>query len=201
MTLKEFAAQSGINYQTAKTLKRRGKIVEVSGRFQIVEENETPAETLGAEKVSKVKPAGETLVETLKPQVETCPECETLKLLVSHWQSRFEKKEQDGEVLQSRLELLQSENADLRAQIVTDSFDPEPEPLEPQSGGYDRHQVIALLQATIRQASGHPVTPKQVSAMLANGNLKPQRNGLYSVAHVSRVLDGAANADWSFDFS
>jgi len=94
MTLKEFAETKNINYQTAKTWFRRGRIVSDGEGFKIVPP--APSETVEV----SLKPG-----ESLKPYVEALKP-ETLK-------PGF-----NPETMQARIETLERDNAALRDRVV-----------------------------------------------------------------------------------
>lgn len=73
MTLKEFADRNGINYQTAKTWLRRGRIVSEGEGFKLAEVKPGETVEVSLERGERLKPYVDFLnpAETLKPETVT----------------------------------------------------------------------------------------------------------------------------------
>lgn len=107
MTLAEFARANGLNYQTAKTQLRRGKIVRFDDIFRFAD-NETRIETNTETLINRLNETVETI---LKPSIETKG---NLLLKIEALIQRIEALEKDV----ARLKSEQSRNANYGSRSV-----------------------------------------------------------------------------------
>lgn len=209
--VREYAQRTGMKEETVRTWVKRKKLVQIDGvlvQSEPVFGSRSEPEPVLVQNPNRAEPRSEPeLGSKLEPELNQsepealnqdaelgspCPGCAAKDVEITELRSSV-----DGWYAEHLR--LQAEIESLKAQIVSDSFQETPAvEVEPnEKGEYDQPQLIALLQAAIRKASGLAVTPLQVRALIEAGRVKPRKSGLYSGPQLERLMTEINEADWA----
>ena len=206
MTAKELATQENISLSAAiKRLQRlkkmdTGQTVDMAGGQ--MDNQECPLNGIvdnSSGQMVDIVSGGQVVDKAIPDVIKTLQqEIETQKLLVTHWQGRFELKESQIEALQRQLAAVKNENLELRAQMVNDSVS-EPEqsfPDVPDQDCYTKREFIDKCCQVLRKYADEPVRPEGIAEKMRLLKMRPNGMGQYTQAQLERFSFLAEQAAW-----